>query len=333
MSGLYSQFSMTTNVSYVSGYNPANFFGTVFVTYSSKGCGGAGLFNSVFNVWLNGALHTMRSISMSHKGPYEDCASDPASCVVYDGGVRNVEPRLLEGGTPEGWTHPLQGTSTVEAHELVHLFGVSWHSSAKACGANYTDFRECAHKEYGNEFSLVGGAGAALELPAHERYHLHFLGADDVVAIDGPGSYAIAPIANAAAVQGDGEGEGEGEGGAVGSHRAALLRTPEYAAWLEYRRPLGYDTSLAWGDYEDNAAGLMVTVDNSLLDLRPDATNGDASHNLYQVTLNAGCSWSPLGSRLNVTNVVAAGNDGVRFDVVENEAVNEAGSGIVCSDA
>ena len=312
ISGLYSEFGMATNISCIPGWRPENFFGTVFLTYSSRGCGGAGLFNSVFNIWIDGELKTLRAISMAHKGPHQDCAS--GTCVFRNHTVGNVEPRYINQTRPEGWEHPLKESNLVQTHELIHLFGIYWHSSARRCDVNATDFRECKHREYGNEFSLVGGAGAALELPAHERYNLHFLNKDDILVLDGDaqGTFQIGPIS--AALQ--------------AKHRAALVVTRDFSLWLEYRRAVGFDTSLAWDDYKSNTEGLLVSHLNHLVDLNPGVPN--ESQTLFNVTLNAGCSWSPFGTNITIGDVGSKGDLGITFTVTSRNHTNSSDFGYRC---
>ena len=310
MSGAYSSFDMTTNISCVPGWRPENFFGTIFLTYSSKGCGGAGLFNSVFSIWIDGKLETLRAISMAHLGPHERCAPDGSNCVSYDHVSGNVEPRYINQTQPEGWEHPLRESNLVETHELIHLFGIYWHSSARKCDAAATDFRECKHREYGNEFSLVGGAGAALELPANERYNLHFLSQGDILSVGESGSFQIGPISSALPAE----------------HRAALIVTDAYSLWLEYRRPVGYDTSLGWEDYRENTEGLMVTAGNHLVDLNRGAP--DEENTLFQVTLNGGASWRPFGTNVTISNVVSLGDVGVNFTVTFGGELNSDSYGV-----
>ena len=312
VSGLYSDFDLTTNVSCIPGWRSENFFGTVFLTYSSKGCGGAGLFNSVFSMWIDGEFKKLRAISMAHRGPYESCSG--GSCTFYDHSLGNVEPRYMNETQPKNWDHPLNQSSVVETHELVHLFGVSWHSSAKLCDSDATDFRKCKHREYGNEFSLVGGAGAALELPAYERYSLHFLNASNVLVVEGEGSFQIGPISNF--LKG-------------AQYRAAVVVIEEYSIWLEYRRPVGYDTSLEWPDYEENTKGLLATVLNDLVDLSPGVPEQDKT--LYRVTLNAGCSWQPFGTNLVIGNVLELGDVGIKFTVSNSSVVNTNTYGVTCT--
>ena len=107
VAGLYSNFEMTTNISCIPGWRPENFFGTIFLTYSLKGCGGAGLFNSVFNIWINGKKETLRAISMSHMGPHERCDASGNSCTFVGHTTGNVEPRHInQTQPPDTWEHP-----------------------------------------------------------------------------------------------------------------------------------------------------------------------------------------------------------------------------------
>ncbi|UPR05078.1 hypothetical protein HOP50_19g84260 [Chloropicon primus] len=304
MSGAYSSFDMATNISCIPGWRSENYFGTIFLTYSAKGCGGAGLFNSVFNIWIDGEMKRLRAISMSHLGPHERCDGSGENCVSYDHNIGNVEPRYINQTKPENWDHPLNESNLVETHELIHLFGIYWHSSARKCDENATDFRECRHREYGNEFSLVGGAGAALELPAHERYNLHFLNREDILVVNKTGDFQIGPISSALNAR----------------YRAALVVSDEYSLWLEYRRPVGYDTSLQWEDYKANTEGLMATLSNHLIDLNrgvPDETS-----TLFTVTLNSGYTWRPFGTKLAISNVVPLGDVGVNFTVSYGDSAN-----------
>ena len=311
VAGLYSNFEMTTNIFCIPGWRPENFFGTIFLTYSSKGCGGAGLFNSVFNIWINGKKETLRAISMSHMGPHERCDASGNSCTFVDHTIGNVEPRHInQTQPPDTWEHPLKEANLVQTHELIHLFGISWHSSARKCSSDATDFRKCDHREYGNEFSLVGGSGAALELPAHERYNLHFLQTDDVVVIKESGSFQIGPISSALPA----------------THRAALLVDGDETVWLEVRRPVGYDTSLGWAEYERNTRGLMATCSNHLIDLN--RNDPDESTSLYSVTLNSGYEWKLFGTKITVSNIVSMGNEGLSFEVAFGTTFHSSSYGV-----
>lgn len=313
VSGLYSGSTMATNISSIPGYSPDMFFGTVFLTYSTKGCGGAGLFNSVFRIWIGGQLHIMRAISMSHMQSHLRCLGD--QCTMYnEDDFLNVEPVPVSNYVrPDDWVHPLDSASMVEIHELIHLFGVSWHSSSKSCDNLTMLYTDCRHREYGNEFSLVGGAGAALELPANERYHLHFLNSSDILIIDRSGSYAISPISNALA----------------GTFRCAAIVTEKHTFWVEYRRPVGYDTSLIWGEYSSNTEGLMITLQNSLIDLRLNTPNEQNSR--YEVTLNSNCSWIPFDTNIRISEVMSSGDTGVNFTVTYLEQSHNSTYGVTCT--
>ena len=110
---------------------------------------------------------------------------------------------------------------------------------------------------------------------------------------------------------------------------SAVVVTEEYSIWLEYRRPVGYDTSLEWPDYEENTKGLLATVLNDLVDLSPGVPEQDKT--LYRVTLNAGCSWQPFGTNLVIGNVLELGDVGIKFTVSNSSVVNTNTYGVTCT--
>ena len=83
---------------------------------------------------------------MAHTGPYQRCDASRTVCNNFGHASGNIEPRLLNESQPYGWEHPLGESNLVETHELIHLFGIYWHSSARLCEAGARDFRECRHR-------------------------------------------------------------------------------------------------------------------------------------------------------------------------------------------
>ena len=86
---------------------------------------------------------------------------------------------------------------------------------------------------YGNSFSVMGNGDMSTELDAWSRYAFNWLDRDEVTVIRADGQYSVGALADSNA-----------------SKKAGLI-VPDGATglgegmWLEYRRPIGFDVTLA----------------------------------------------------------------------------------------
>ena len=90
------------------------------------------------------------------------------------------------------------GRDRTYVHELVHWFGFAAHSSMFDCAdpdADGLDPLLCAKIGYGDPFSVMGpSGGVASNLPAYIKYHLGWLGADDVEVVQTRGEFQLAAV-------------------------------------------------------------------------------------------------------------------------------------------
>ncbi|EGB06461.1 hypothetical protein AURANDRAFT_65623 [Aureococcus anophagefferens] len=82
-------------------------------------------------------------------------------------------------------------------HELIHWFGFAAHSSMTDCAdpdADGLDPLLCPTIGYGDPFSVMGPSGGVANLPAYIKYHLGWLGADDVEVVRTRGEFQLAAV-------------------------------------------------------------------------------------------------------------------------------------------
>jgi M6 family metalloprotease-like protein len=150
-------------------------------------------------------------------------------------------------------------TSRVAAHELGHNLGLH-HSSSATCtnakGAQVTVSAKCTHDEYGDLFDAMGAVytGVPREFNAAQKSRLGWLDGR-TATVTTSRSVTLSPL--------------EGNTGVV----AAKIVAGASEYWIEYRRPVGVDTSL--GFYPGSTDGVLVhrtTKEGAteLLDGRPD---------------------------------------------------------------
>jgi M6 family metalloprotease-like protein len=195
----------------------------------------------------------------------------------------------------------------VTVHELGHNYGL-YHAHSYLCtdGASGT----CGWSDYGDDFDSMGASIIVGHFSASQKNILGWM-AGRTVDLSAGGSATLAPLA--------------ADPVAVG---AAVVRvTPNRSYWLEYRKPIDFDSA------QPSAAtdGVQVRLIDPNL---PDVVPGDTGANLIDVrpadglsvntaTLRPGESWtSPEGYRFATTSATTAG-----------AAVTVTSGGPTCPDA
>lgn len=177
--------------------------------------------------------------------------------------------------------------AAVAAHEGGHNLGLNHARSLAFSGATLgVPGATGIAGEYGDPYSVMGSYLSFGHYSAPHKAYLGWLQASNIQNVEADGVFTLAPF--------------ESQMSAVQALRVRRGTNGDQWLWLEYRQPLGYDTSIGSGGYagvtihyEDPA----ITISNPytyLLDFSPTtATFGDA-------VLTAGAVWSDPYSTLKI---------------------------------
>lgn len=206
--------------------------------------------------------------------------TDPASdCSGYSGwGYIGAAGVWLNGYLDRRTTVHEQG------HNYGLLHGHSYFCSGVISGS-------CSFSDYGDDYDAMGSSSYVGEFTAGEKATLGWM-TGRAVRVTSGSRVTLAPLeATARTVQ-----------------AAVLVATASRSYWLEYRRPIGNDSSLP----QTATSGVLVHVrdqsisgdtGSTLLDMRPGQGESAAT-----ATLLPGTSWtSPEGYRLTAGKITAAG--------------------------
>lgn len=142
----------------------------------------------------------------------------------------------------------LFGGQTTYIHELFHHLGFAYHSNSYECldPMAHPDVLGCPSSEYGDLYDVMGtGTGYLKGFHARGRYHMGWLGKDNITVIQMSGTYTIGPINQAGKFS-----------------RAAVVAGKDL--WLEYRTMS--DTSTENSSALLQNLGLFVRHENKLID-------------------------------------------------------------------
>ncbi|MFZ2167885.1 MAG: peptidoglycan-binding protein [Minisyncoccia bacterium] len=142
----------------------------------------------------------------------------------------------------------LSNFNFVLAHEMGHQLGLM-HANSWDCTGYSLDVN-CAHREYGNRYDLMGSANGGDHFNAFFKDMLGWLDASSKISVTQSGTYSLAPI--------------EAQTGV----RAAIITNPATPSseplYVEFRQPVGYDTGLS-----PLSAGLDLNQVNTTTQQRP----------------------------------------------------------------
>jgi len=232
-------------------------------------------------------------------------------------------------------------------HEHLHRYGIG-HDNGYSCPIDYQRLDQCEIVEYGNQFSLMGKGAASDSLSAINRYLLGWLNAEEILVVDKPGTFTVAPLNSTV------------------WPRAVLIQGREAGLpdelvptnfWVEYRQPTRLDIELLNDrflrgqstfpefccDLSSNTEGLMISKGTILIDARPqyDPPSWFNAHSalpwqivrqeidLLEMSLNEG-SWTDSESGIRFSNVNTNDGNDATFDVaftrVPDSAICERGA-------
>lgn len=247
-------------------------------------------------------------------------------------------------------------------HEWGHGLGLTFHANGWYADSNglegniyYQNKRESMWNQaggYGNWFDTMGRGEYSLHFNAYFQDLLGWLKPEERQDIDATTrSVHLAPL----------------ESNPHGNKRAAYIpvapgdlqrpspfaNSMNYAFYVEYRQPIGFDRHLAHPDLVANTEGLMVTLTRQsspgahvaswLVNMGPHAMyatpdtvinsdthvieSGDVRLSFQHATLNKGMTFYDEETKVLLTNVQANGEAGVTFDAIR-DPVPGAPSGI-----
>ena len=141
--------------------------------------------------------------------------------------------------------HPFQWTvlDFLLAHELGHNLGIM-HSNSMECGGRSMYGKGCVHLEYGNEFDAMGVGAGGLHYNAAQKQFLGWLDDSQMQIVTTPGIYTLSAL------------EMQGEGTKLVRIKSQLRE--RYPLFLEYRKPIGFDSALADSIYSSNLDGIFI---------------------------------------------------------------------------
>ena len=290
----------------------------------------------------------------------DECSSgsdEGSGCLVSGYQVCNTENWFLEGerlASVFAYDHSNDGDNSevkivgpyfttqllrTLVHEHLHRYGLG-HDNGYSCPIDYQRLDQCEIVEYGNQFSLMGKGEASDSLSAINRYLLGWLNAEEILVVDKPGTFTVAPLNSetwprAVLIQGR-------EAGLPDS----LVPTN---FWVEYRQPTRLDIELLNDkfirgqstfpefccDLSSNTKGLMISKGTILIDARPqyDPPSWFSAHSslpwqnvrqeidLLEMSLNEG-SWTDSESGIRFSNVNTDDGNGATFDVAFTRSIS-----------
>ncbi len=255
--------------------------------------------------------------------PCQDRSSSSiGNSVLFLGLQSYVLPIAFVGvDSPENFTdasyfdHPFPWTNFDYsfAHELGHGFGLR-HSQGLNCADQVFSLSGsgCSLEEYGNRFDLMAVNQFSSHFSAFLKEKLGWFTPQDYLTISQTGTYTINPIELAAS-----------------NKKAAKIRLFDGSEpfFLEYRRPIGFDSKLAsGGDWTSNTEGLLInqTIINPtnpniffprLLDLTPNSSVNDWEEDVVESSLNGEQRFTVPEYGLQIGPIVSSNPDAITFKV------------------
>lgn len=151
-------------------------------------------------------------------------------------------------------SHPFHWTwlDLALSHELGHQLGAA-HANSWSCGAGQVLYGTCVHKEYGNNFDVMGTGGADVFKSGSASYGLHFNAfykdlfgwlPDSTLTVTQTGTYTLSPLESSSGMR-------------IAKIKPPFLSNTPY--YLEYRRAIGFDRALQNNpSSEINQHGILV---------------------------------------------------------------------------
>lgn len=220
--------------------------------------------------------------------------------------------RASEPSTRGQQSFPWTNLDHVLSHELGHGLGLH-HANGFDCFASSfysVSPYECGLIEYGNHFDLMGGTKIySLHFNAYGKKLLGWAATGDYLTIAESGRYTVSPLESA------------------GPARFAVIdlgasSSPPHEYYLEYRRGLGFDSSLRQDDLVVNQNGLLVNFPftspqnvpiSLLLDLSP--TNLDWEEDTRQAALVGSRIFRDPHSQVAIGPIISVTPGALTFDV------------------
>lgn len=195
----------------------------------------------------------------------------------------------------------LTGLEYIISHELGHNLGVV-HANSWECGQGVVFYGQCTNIEYGNLYDVMG-TGGTLHFNAYFKDTFQWL-SGAVTTISRSGRYTLNPLEVASGI------------------RAAKIQHPSLPSidyYLEYRRPIGFDSNL----FVVNQDGIFVNWArylyntpwpfSRLLDMSPSSTDQE---DWFDVVLHQGRKrYRDAGRGVIIGPVLFADSSRVTFGV------------------
>ncbi len=222
------------------------------------------------------------------------------TAVLYD--IENYKVQWEYHDFPYTWLE--QAT----AHEVGHTIGLG-HSNRMECN-NAVIADECTMQEYGNKYDTMGNGRFALHFSAWQKEKLGWLKPNiDTVIINTSGTYTLTYLENFEGVRG------------------AKIMVPGgsnaiYA--IEYRKPVGFDQTLAKPMFSGNTGLFVSTSQNflddsfALLDMSPTEYAPSLPWNdtdWYNVTLNDRNVFFDLRNKITIGPILMQNDTHIVFNV------------------
>jgi M6 family metalloprotease-like protein len=210
----------------------------------------------------------------------------------------------------------LRALVTLVGHELGHALGVM-HANAWDC-ASATLYGDCRHVEYGNIFDVMGGGVFAQHFNAFYKEFLGWIKPESTVLITTSGTYTINPFELASSSK--------------KIAKIQMLNSTATPFYLEYRRGVGFDSTLNDPSVTQNQSGILINQiipdlnsklsSTRLLDMQPLQPASPSWYDkVKQSSLNSGMSFADAGRGITIDGVRSADASGITFDVKIGQGV------------